>query len=69
MPGRARIVITKGKRADCKAELSIVDMNNGRVEKFGTSSSPMDSTIEKEVLAMREKLERAGHQADIIEQR
>jgi len=69
MAGRARVIITKGKRADCKAELSIVDMNTGKVEKFGTSSGPKDSTIEKEAVAMRERLERAGHQADIIEQR
>ncbi len=57
----ARIVITRGRRIDCQAEIGVFDVLNNKFVKIGITAGPREEEITRVVKKIRDDLERAGN--------
>ena len=62
-----RIVITRGTRADLKAELDVYEPACGRLKRLAIPCGPRQSDIDREVYSLKQKLEAVGNWVTVIE--
>jgi hypothetical protein len=66
---RARIVIRRGTRADCKATIDIFDVGTEKRADLGLTAGPREDDVRRTVMAVRKQLESAGHAVEISDLR
>ncbi len=63
----ARIVITRGQRADCKATLDVFMPRENKLQQLGTPCGPLERDIHDAVRKLAGMLERAGNVVTFVE--
>ena len=63
---KARIVVTSGKHADLRPEIGVYEPASGKMTTFG-QAGPSKALIEERVTKMKQQLERAGNEVEVIE--
>jgi len=64
----ARIIVTRGNRADLKAEIVVYDPKTGRtLTPQPIAAGPAASEIDKAIMVLKGQLERAGNWVNVLE--
>lgn len=63
---KARIVVTGGKHANLMPEVGVYEPASGKLTTFG-QAGPSKAMVEERVRKMKEQLERAGNEVEVIE--
>ena len=64
----ARIVVTRGRRADLMAEIAVWEPACDKLTKMGTAG-PTEAMIEHRIREMKKQFERRGHRVSVLERR